>query len=87
MKHLFRKIDKFIPVKTYLIMFSFYFGMTVLFPVLVKLAKASDEVLVSVNTFNTYITNSIFTLMFLTTNIIVFFKYQVSKQNHQNNKR
>ncbi|PEK70477.1 hypothetical protein COL32_26955 [Bacillus pseudomycoides] len=87
MKRLFHKIDKFIPVKTYLIMFSFYFGMTVLFPVLLKLGKASEEVLVSVNTFNTYITNSIFLLMILTTNLIVWFKYEVSKKNHQNSKR
>lgn len=87
MKRLFQKIDKFIPVKTYLIMFSFYLGMTVLFPVLVKSAKASDEALVSINTFNTYITNSIFLLMFLTTNLIVWFKYKVSKQNHQSSKR
>ncbi|MCR8860389.1 hypothetical protein NQ113_24775 [Bacillus pseudomycoides] len=79
MKHLFHKIDKFIPIKTYLIMFSFYFCMSVLLPVLVKLAKASDEVLVSVNTFNTYITNSIFLLMILTTNLIIWFKYEVSK--------
>ncbi|PFX43541.1 hypothetical protein COL32_14540 [Bacillus pseudomycoides] len=87
MKHIFHKIDKFIPVKTYLIMFSFYFGMTVLFPVLLKLGKTSEEVLVSVNTFNTYITNSIFLLMILTTNLIVWFKYEVSKKNHQNSKR
>ncbi|MDZ3956283.1 hypothetical protein U0X36_26075 [Bacillus thuringiensis] len=83
MQRLFHKIDKIIPVKTYLILFGFYFGMTVLFPVFVKLAKGSDEMLVSVNTFNTYITNPIFILMFLTTNIIVWFKYEVSKQNHQ----
>lgn len=86
-KHLFRKIDKIIPVKTYLILFGFYFGMTGLFPLFYMITKASEETLASINAFNTYVTTPTFILMFSITSIIVWINYEVSKQNYQKSKR
>ncbi|MED1560073.1 hypothetical protein [Bacillus paramycoides] len=79
MRELFNKINNFIPVKSYLISFGFYIFMTVFFPVFFKFGNASEETLNSIDTFNTYVTLPIFTLMILSLNIIVYIKYKTSK--------
>ncbi|PEW74440.1 hypothetical protein CN449_14205 [Bacillus thuringiensis] len=78
MKNLYHKIDKFMSVK----IISSYFIIMVLFPVLLKLAKVSDEILSFVYTFNVNITSSIFVLMILTRNFIELFKFGLSKKDH-----
>lgn len=86
-KHLFDKINNIIPVKTYLIWFALYFGMTGLFPLFYKITKASEETLDSINAFNTYVTIPTFILMLTITTIITWISYEVSKKNHENSKR
>ena len=83
MEHVFCKINKFIPVKN----FSLYLVIAVLFPVLLKLVKVSDEVMAMVYTFNVNITSSIFLLVILIKNFIELFKYGLSEQEHRHNKR
>ncbi|PFA82726.1 hypothetical protein COD72_23145 [Bacillus cereus] len=75
MKHLFYKIDKFISVK----ILSLYLVIMVLFPVLLKFAKVSSEVLAFVYTFNVNITSSIFILVIFTKSFIELFKHGLSK--------
>lgn len=75
MKHLFYKIDKFISVK----ILSLYLVIMVLFPVLLKFAKVSSEVLAIVYTFNVNITSSIFILVIFTKSFIELFKHGLSK--------
>lgn len=75
MKHLFYKIDKLISVK----ILSLYLVIMVLFPVLLKFAKVSSEVLAFVYTFNVNITSSIFILVIFTKSFIELFKHGLSK--------
>lgn len=85
MKRLFRKLDKIIPIKTYLIWFGFYFCMTGLLPLFYKITEASDETMATINAFNTYITIPTVILMLSITSIIAWIKYEVSKQDNQLN--